>query len=149
MKKRFTWLFIAILSVGMFWGCKDEGPHLSDMVLFTATINNSNTQPRSNSSAQGAASLEYNKKTKTLTWNVTYSGMTPTVAHIHSANPAWENGPVEIPFTNVQTSPITGSLQLSQEQENKLIFGNMYINIHSETYPMGEIRGQILLKTDN
>ena len=149
MKTKSSWIIlVGLASTLWFSSCKEEGPHLNDIVFFDATINNSNTQPRSNSSAQGSAVLEYNKKSRTLTYNVTYSGMTPTVAHIHSANPAWENGPVEIPFANVLTSPITGSAQLSQEQENKLILGNMYINIHSEAFPFGEIRGQILMRRD-
>ncbi|TDB66981.1 CHRD domain-containing protein [Arundinibacter roseus] len=125
--------------------CKEEGPDKDDIVRFESTINSNNTIPRSTSSAQGSAVLEYNKRTNTLSYNVTYQGITPTAAHIHSAKPAWETGPVEVPFANIGTSPITGSTVLSQDQENLLMLGNMYINIHSAEYPAGEIRGQVLL----
>lgn len=143
--KQFAILLMsATLMVGMV-SCEKTGPDQDEIVKFEATINSSNTIPRSTSSAQGSAVLEYNKRTNTLTYNVTYQGLTPTVGHIHSAEPAWETGPVRVPFANVATSPITGSKVLSQDEENLLMFGNMYINLHSVTYPAGEIRGQVLL----
>lgn len=144
--KQFAILLMSATLMGAMISCEETGPDQSDIVEFEATINSSNTIPRSTSSAQGSASLEYNKRTKTLTYNVTYQGLTPIAGHIHSAEPAWETGPVRVPFTNVGTSPITGSKVLNQEEENLLMFGNMYINLHTAAYPAGEIRGQVLLK---
>jgi|AntAceMinimDraft_11_1070367.scaffolds.fasta_scaffold78373_1 hypothetical protein len=143
--KQFAILLMSATLMGTMVSCEETGPDQNDIVKFEATINSNNTIPRTTSSAQGAAALEYNKRTKTLTYNVTYQGLTPTVGHIHSAQPAWETGPVRVPFANVATSPITGSKVLSQDEENLLMFGNMYINLHSATYPAGEIRGQVML----
>ena len=143
MKKFGAMALAAALLAGVV-SCEIEGPDQEDIVRFEATINNANTIPRAISSAQGTANLEYKKSSKTLSYNITYQGLTPTVAHIHAAQPAWENGPVIFPLSNVTTSPITGSVTLNQEQEDLLRLGNMYINIHTEQYPTGEIRGQIL-----
>ncbi|GAB3182588.1 CHRD domain-containing protein [Telluribacter humicola] len=143
--KHFTLLFVAVLMMGVMASCKDEGPHNDPIIRFTSTLNSQNTQPRATSSAQGSAVLEYNKETRTLTYNITYQGLTPTAVVIHSAMPAWENGPAQFILTNVGTSPITGSVTLNSEQENLLVWGNMYINIRTEQNPFGEIRGQIML----
>lgn len=148
--RKFAILLMSVVFMGSVISCKIEGPDTSDIVKYQATINSNNTIPKATSSAQGSAALEYNKATKVLTYNITYQGLTPTVAHIHKAEPAWETGPAIIPFSNVGTSPITGSATLTQDQENFLRFGNLYINIHTKEYPYGEIRGQILpVKFDN
>ncbi|GHB82069.1 CHRD domain-containing protein [Persicitalea jodogahamensis] len=142
--KKFTVLVIAALATVGMQSCEIEGPDQDDIVKYQATINSQNTVPRSTSSAQGSASLEYNKTTRMLTYNVTYQGLVPTAGHIHKAQPAWETGPVVIPFNNVGTSPITGSMQLDNELETLLRLGNLYINLHTAQYPAGEIRGQVL-----
>ncbi len=142
--KKFTVIVMAALVTVGLQSCEIEGPDQDDIVKYQATINSQNTVPRSTSSAQGSASLEYNKNTRMLTYNVTYQGLTPIAGHIHKAQPAWETGPIVIPFSNVGTSPITGSVQLDNELETLLRLGNLYINLHTTQYPAGEIRGQIL-----
>ncbi|MPR36412.1 CHRD domain-containing protein [Salmonirosea aquatica] len=144
MMRHFAFVLIGATLLSSLISCENDGPDESDIVKYQATINSQNTIPRSTSSAQGSAVLEYNKVTKVLTYNVTYQGLTPTAGHIHKAEPAWETGPVIIPFANVGTSPITGSATLTPEQEDLLSFGNLYINLHTTQYPQGEIRGQIL-----
>lgn len=143
--RKLSAFMLGAMMIGSLLSCDIEGPDQTDIVKYEATINSTNTQPKATSSAQGSAQLEYNKATKVLTYSVTYQGLTPTVAHIHKAEPAWTTGPVVVPFTNVGTSPITGSVTLSQDLENLLRFGNLYINIHTAQYPQGEIRGQIEL----
>jgi hypothetical protein len=142
--KQFALVVMGAAMMSSLVSCEEYAPHTEDIVKYQATINSNNTTPRATSSAQGSAALEYNKATKTLSYNVTYQGLTPSAAHIHKAEPAWENGPVIIPFSNVGVSPITGSVKLTQDQENLLRFGNLYINIHTKEYPYGEIRGQVL-----
>lgn len=142
MRKLSVFIMGALLSSSLV-SCDIEGPDQSDIVKYEATINSSNSQPKATSSAQGSAALEYNKVTKVLTYSVTYQGLTPTAAHIHKAEPSWSTGPVVVPFSNVATSPISGSVTLSQDLENLLRFGNLYINLHTKEYPQGEIRGQI------
>lgn len=40
-------------------------------------------------------------------------------------------------------SPMKGAAILTEDQVKALLGGTMYINVHSATYPDGEIRGQI------
>lgn len=142
--RKFTVLMMAAALVTGMQSCKIEGPDQDDVVKYQSTIDSKNTIPRTTSSAQGSASLEYNKTTRMLTYSITYQGLAPIAGHIHKAQPAWETGPVVIPFTNVGTSPITGSVKLDNELETLLRLGNLYINLHTKEYPDGEIRGQVL-----
>lgn len=38
-----------------------------------------------------------------------------------------------------------GTITLTAEQVSTILSGNAYVNIHTEAFPGGEIRGQILL----
>jgi hypothetical protein len=42
------------------------------------------------------------------------------------------------------TSPVTGSVTLTDEQIKELRSGKLYANIHTAAHPSGEIRGQVL-----
>jgi CHRD domain len=81
---------------------------------------------------------------KSVSGNVTISGMSATVAHIHEAA-AGITGLIIIPLTkssdNVWTVPAGAKLTDAQYESYKA--GNLYYNIHSAPYKSGEIRGQI------
>ena len=44
---------------------------------------------------------------------------------------------------NQLTSPIIGSIGITEVQEKQLLSGLWYINLHTALNPAGEIRGQI------
>ena len=117
----------------------------SDTTVFTATLKGSSEVPANPSTATGATTLTYNSATKTFTAVTSYSGITPTMGHIHKAV-AGQNGPVVFPFTEL-TSPITlTSAPLTDDQVNALFKDSMYVNLHTTKYPGGEIRGQLTKK---
>ena len=77
-----------------------------------------------------------------------------TLAHIHEGAPGVAgltivdltamNNPAG--GSNLRTGTITGSTgfdPLSAAEETALFAGNLYINIHSATFPNGELRGQL------
>lgn len=77
-------------------------------------------------------------------------------AHLHSGY-AGQNGPVEFPLVALPNVDSTGgtflaalnTFQLSAEQMQALMDRKMYVNIHTETFAGGEIRGQLLPEADN
>lgn len=80
-----------------------------------------------------------------LQYNVVFSGLVApeTAAHIHGPAPAGVNAAVI--FTFAAGSPKIGAFgPLTAAQISDLNAGLWYVNIHSSTYPGGEIRGQIL-----
>jgi hypothetical protein len=87
--------------------------------------------------------------TGTFSYTISYSGLSgnSTAAHIHGpALPGFDAG-VLIPlqggtFGSPQGS-FNGSVALNQGQIDQLNQGLWYVNIHSSTFGVGEIRGQI------
>jgi len=67
----------------------------------------------------------------------------PTAVHLHSAA-AGENGPVLFDFPDPSSPIAVDGIQLATEDLTNLAAGNLYIEIHSQTLPDGEVRGQLV-----
>jgi CHRD domain len=137
-------LSIAIVLFAFSCKKKDDVIPVVTTVNFAATINGASEVPANTSTATGAMTGSFDKVSKILTLSFTYTGLTATNMHIHKA-PAGVSGGVlfglsTAPFVSpvAYTSPV-----LSQGQEDSLMNNLYYINIHSATFPAGEIRGQI------
>jgi hypothetical protein len=69
-----------------------------------------------------------------------------TGGHIHTGGPA-VNGPILVHLMNMSGSSIVwmsdDTFTLSDASEVNLLAGNLYVNLHTTTYPGGEIRSQI------
>ena len=101
--------------------------------------------PPNTSPGTGILSGTYDTATKTLTYIVTYSGLTgpASMAHFHGPAPAGKNAPVEIPLQGDLASPLKGTVTLTEEQAKNLLDGETYFNIHTAANKGGEVRGQI------
>jgi hypothetical protein len=69
--------------------------------------------------------------------------------HFHKGDPTVSGGVAlgipKVPLTAAaHTSPISGSLPLTDAQETDLLAGLWYVNIHSAAYGGGEIRVQMI-----
>jgi CHRD domain len=136
----------ALIVLAIFSCKKNTDPvPVDNTVKFISTINGASEVPTNASTATGSATASFDKVTKILTLNMTYSGLTATNMHIHKG-PVGVSGGVlfgigAAPFA----SPITyTSGALTQGQEDSLTNNLYYLNIHSAAFPSGEIRGQIL-----
>jgi hypothetical protein len=113
-------------------------------VVFKATINGESETPPNASTATGTATLTFNQDTKMFTIVVNYTGIVATNAHIHKGAVGVPGG-VIFGFTTPFTSPINyTSAVLDSTQIADLNLDLYYVNIHSEAYPGGEIRGQLI-----
>lgn len=111
--------------------------------IFKATLEGSREVPPNSSTATGTSTLTYDNATKTFTDVTSYSGLTPSMGHIHKAI-VGANGPVIFPFTDLK-SPITyKSAPLTDEEVTALFQDSMYVNLHTTEHPDGEIRGQLI-----
>jgi hypothetical protein len=118
------------------------------------------------SNATGGAGLVFSFDTDTnlLSWTISFEGLTgpATAAHFHSGA-ADVNGDIEINLdtgvnnddaalnANIfvsglgsQAGLFQGNGELSAAQETALMSDKLYINIHTDLNPGGEIRGQVL-----
>lgn len=121
---------------------KDDKPN-SDLVTFKATLSGNNEVPANASTATGNSTLTYNKSSKKFTIVTTYTGLTPTMGHIHKAAKG-TNGAAIFPFPDVSKSPITLESSMTDAQYEALVKDSMYVNLHTEAHPGGEIRGQLM-----
>ncbi|MDR3462570.1 MAG: CHRD domain-containing protein [Beijerinckiaceae bacterium] len=110
-----------------------------------ATLAPSTEVPPNTSTGTGALSGTYDTATKTLTYTVTYSGLTgpASMAHFHGPASVGKNAPVEIPIKGDLASPIKGTATLTEDQAKNLLDGETYFNIHTAANKGGEVRGQI------
>lgn len=103
------------------------------------------------SSGGGVVIVKYDMATKTLQLVGNYSGLTDTItaSHIHRGAPT-VSGPVIVPLsiTKGLAGTISGKATVSQGFEDSLLAGNTYTNVHSKTYPGGELRAQLTLTSD-
>ncbi len=113
---------------------------------FVARLQGAQEVPPNGSPATGMSYALVDKGTHMLYLTGSYSGLTSAAnnAHIHRAAPHIA-GPVMIPliFTPATTGTIDTALAISMADENDILTGNTYVNVHSGTYPAGEIRGQL------
>lgn len=105
--------------------------------------------PALTGSAKGEGNLDVNETTGAVTGSVTFSGLSgqATAGHIH-AGEAGKNGGILIALEqdpdNANQLKVPDSSVLTSDQLAELLAGKLYINIHTNANPAGEIRGQIL-----
>ena len=124
--------------------------------VYPINVNFSGLQeaPANNSTATGTFVGTYNDVTDSLIYTITFSGLgsNVTAAHFHGYVPPGIAGPViffpvnpSFP-TGVMSGTFVDSVKLTQGQEDSLKMGLIYFNIHTSTFPGGEIRAQIFLQ---
>ena len=149
MKRTFAYLMTAFVAAALtVTSCSPikDAPDQKDTVEFEATVNGAQEVPSTPSTATGTMTGTYNKKMKELSYTINYTGITPSAGHIHLApgGPGTNGGFFHT--LNPLTSPISGKVVLTQLQENALMEGRLYVNLHTERYSAGEIRGNIMRK---
>lgn len=114
---------------------------------YMAKLNAASEVPATTSTGTGSATITLDKATKTLTWSVTYSGLSGDAvgAHFHGPAAAGANAGVAVPM-KVGPSPMTGTATLTDAQIADLEGGKYYVNIHTAANKGGEIRGQVMPK---
>jgi CHRD domain len=119
----------------------------ADLLTFKITLSGSNEVPPNDSHGTGIATITFDKATRTLTWSVTFSGLTgdPTMAHFHGPSSPRAIAGIQIMIAHGDniTSPIKGTAVLTEDQAQQLLTGRWYVNIHTHAHVSGEIRAQI------
>jgi hypothetical protein len=152
----------AIFSVGLM---AFASASQAQTTQFKADLTGSNEVPMSQTSGTGTVTATLDSETKRLTWEGAYSGLSgpATAAHIHGSAAAGSNARLvfwisdnigqcsqgECKSNNEAkaqplSSPFRGSAALTDTQVNDLMAGMYYVNIHTNAYPRGEIRGQLV-----
>ena len=108
--------------------------------------------PPVTTTATGTIEANYNRLTKTLSYSLSFSGLadSATAAHIHGLGEAGVLASPVQTFSNFprrKAGSYSGALLVDgvKIKEEDLLASRYYINIHSKTFPNGEIRGQLVL----
>jgi hypothetical protein len=139
LTRRLVWGLAGLAAVAF-----TAAAHAED---FWAKLDGASEVPPKAVAGTGTAKVTLDKATKTVTWTVTYSGLTgdAKAAHFHGPAAAGANAGVAVPLT-VGPSPMTGSATLTDAQIADLEAGKWYVNIHTAANGGGEIRGQVTPK---
>ncbi len=119
---------------------------------FAASLDGAQETPPNGSTGTGTGTFVLDTATHQLSFDITYSGLgsNENAAHIHGfSGPGVMSGilfplPAGVTTSGHKVGAWTG---LTTVQENNIYAGLTYANIHTATFGLGEIRGQILLVT--
>ncbi len=119
-----------------------SGPPIS----FYADMSADEESAVTESPGSARADLVLERSTLKLSWTLTFKDATSpaTGAHIHGPQtPGGEAGIVIDLAPEGMTNPIEGSAILTEGTMIYLVQDRLYINLHTTTYPAGELRGHI------
>ncbi len=119
-------------------------PASAQIFNFVFPIDGGQEVPPSGSPGTGIGDVTYNQGTGNLDWNITFSGLISpqTAAHFHGPAPFGVNAGVQVGIG--VGSPAIGNAPISAAQGADLLNGLWYVNIHTQMFPGGEIRGQVV-----
>jgi len=112
-------------------------------VRYMVTLEGSQETPPNASTATGGGFVEVDTAANMLYYNISFSGLaaSETAAHIHGFSA--RGVPSGVMWPLLTGSPKIGSVSFTEPQQENLLAGLAYFNIHNSTFPGGEIRGQI------
>ena len=134
-------IHVALLAIAV--GAAAPRAH-AETIILKSELKAANSVPPNASTASGVAEGSFDTATKTLSWTITFSGLSGPVigAHFHGPSEPGRNAGIVLPLKSSEP-PITGSSVLTDAQAADLLAGKWYANIHTQANPGGEIRGQM------
>ena len=94
----------------------------------------------------GLGTITFDTVTKQLDWNISWGGLIGVSAAMHFHGPALPNQNAGVQVgVGVAGPPVIGNTILNAVQESDLLNGLWYLNLHTNSFPGGEIRGQVLV----
>jgi hypothetical protein len=145
MKSRYLAVAFAMLCALML------AHPVAAQTTFDAFLNGTSEFPSNASPGTGFGQVVLNAAQNQITVDESWSGLTApaTASHIHGPAPAGMNAPVLFPFSGVPAATAgsipTQSFAITPTQVSDLFNGLYYMNVHTSTFPGGEIRGQLLI----
>ena len=149
---KLTALSVMLVSFGFASCHKNQIAKDNHYVGAALPMNGAQETPSVSTSASGTIDADYSSLTKTLTYKITWTGLSgpAAAAHIHGTGEAGIAAAVMQTFSSFpaktggtySNSIIMDGVKFTEED---LLAGRYYANIHTAAKPNGEIRGQIIL----
>jgi hypothetical protein len=115
-------------------------------VKYSASLSGKAEVPKTDSKGKGKLDATFDTNTKVFTYTLTFDGLSgpATAAHIHGPATRKDSAGVVAPLGDKSpTSPVSGTITLTDDQVKMLQSAKLYANVHTAANPAGEIRGQI------
>jgi hypothetical protein len=152
MKKLYLMTFLLVIGLSTYSFAAEK--------VFKAKLSGSESVPAVQTMAKGDATFTLSKDGKSLSYNVTVSDIeNVTAAHIHLGKKGVNGPPVALITNEKRAGKFSGTLAEGTITEKELMGslmgksvkdlvkdikkGHAYVNVHTDKYPDGEIRGQI------
>jgi len=144
-------------------------PAAAEEMKFMAELSGAAQVPPVETEAMGMADVTVDTEAMTVTWSLAHQGLSgdAVAAHFHGPATPEETAPPVVDMTvdatmeaeaaasteatapEVTEEPVVedilmGNAEITEEQLTQLRDGMMYINVHTEMHPDGEIRGQVM-----
>ena len=138
------WLATIVMTLAVLGTASAQ--NLTTTRVFHGDLNAWNQTRLTESPATGTADFQLDLNTLTLSWEVHFEGLisTPTAATLNGPSQPGANG---LPFIDLApdgiVSPLRGSAVINEAEVQYLLTGWSYVNITTERWPYGEIRGQL------
>jgi hypothetical protein len=112
---------------------------------YSAVMSPANQVPPTPTSGTGTAEASYDPATHTLTYTLTWSGLSgpATMEHFHGPAKTGANAGIVEKLGMTAKSPLKGTVELTDAQAKQLADGLWYANVHTAGHPKGELRGQM------
>lgn len=150
MKNLTTSVISTCLCLFMLFALRQNS--YSQIYEFSHTMTGAQENPPVISSGTATIKGTYNASTLSLSWQVSFSGLTggTTAAHFHGPATPTTNAGVRVGWASFPTTITSGSYSKTQTITGafgaELINGQWYANIHTSFAPGGEIRAHLFPK---
>ena len=116
---------------------------------YAAKLSGAKEVPKTDSKGTGALKATLDTTSKVLTYTLTFDKLSgpATAAHLHGPAARTATAGVMAPLGDKNpSSPVSGTVTLTDDQIKALQSGKVYVNVHTAANPGGEIRGQVYHK---
>lgn len=139
----------ALIPFALLVGLAGVGVAQAAPASFKVPLTGAECVPAVDTAGSGTADLTYDPDSRVVTWNISYTGLSSptTMAHFHGPAMPGHNAPPVIWLStqgSPPTNPMTGTATLTPEQAKQFSAGEWYVNVHTQSHPAGEIRGQVI-----
>ena len=138
---------VLALAAALLGGCTS---YMSDppgpKTEFRTILTGAKEVPPNASAARGEMSAVYRPTTKVLEWRLSFGGLSGPVtwAYFHGPDGVGNDDAAIAPINaTAENSPARGGYTLTDRQAADLLAGRWYVNIKTEKFPDGEIRGAL------
>jgi hypothetical protein len=136
-------LSLVLAGCGTFY----PGEPMGSRPRFTAVLSGANEMPPAASAGRGSLTAHYLPSTRVLHWTLSFSDLSGPVTWAFLCGPdgVGSNDAELVPVNlQIEGGGHPGAVTLTERQAADLLAGRWYVNLKTERFPAGEIRGPLV-----